>query len=908
MKKLQNKSKISAITFVILLTISAMLVALPTVAAQDVRTKATHAFIGAVPNPVGVTQPVLLHVGITDYMLVSADGWEGLTVTIVDPEGIETSIGPIRTDATGGTGRMFTPTKVGTYTLQTHFPAQEYTWMYPPMFDPEYSGTILYEASTSEPLELVVQDESIPYYPGNPLPSEYWTRPIDAQLREWYKIAGNWLWGPGPYGGADIPNHFAPYNDNAPETAHILWTKPMTTGGVAGGETREHSFECGDAYEGKFGGSLIIAGKLYYMDTSGGFMGAVRPVVYHCVDLHTGEELWAKTFLDNQTISFGQLFYWDSYNYHGVFAYLWVTVGGAAMWGPPMPETWYAFDAYTGNWMYTIENVPSGTTIRGPKGEIYRLQVDQQNGWMALWNSSALGSMEGSWGNSVHLRTLDAGADTAAAQRAWSWNVTIDTGYVGSVQAAWLGDRVVGGSISTEEVSLWGLSLEAGNEGHELFTNTWNAPAEWASGNVSINWGATSLEDSVLVLEAKETVNHYAFSLDTGKFLWVTDSEHYMNMYTNWGTTWGPENLWANIAYGKLFSTGMAGIVYCYDVSNGTLLWSYEANDPYQEILWANNWPIFEAFATDGKIYLYHSEHSPMNPKGRGAPFICLNVTDGSEVWRVDGLFRGTYWGGTPLIGDSIIALYESYDQRVYAIGKGASAITVEAPLAAVTQGLSVTIKGTVMDVSPGTEDTDLQIRFPNGVPAISDDDMGEWMKYVYKQFERPEDATGVPVKLAAIDPHGEYFDIDTATTDTSGNYGFTFKPETEGKYTILATFYGSKAYYGSTTTTYLAVDAAPEEIDLTPLEGSVSDVEGSVNAVEGSVSDLQGSVDSLEDSVTGLEGSVTGLDGSVSDVEGSIGGLESSISNLTTYIIAILALVIVALVIAVYSILKSSK
>jgi len=903
MKELYSKTKISTIALILLLAISATLVALPTAAAQE-QTKATYAFIGAIPNPVGVTQPVLLHVGITDYLSSPEMGWEGLTVSVVDPEGIETSIGPIRTDATGGTGRMFTPMKVGTYILQTHFPAQ---WWNTSGYD-FMSGTFidvktLYEASVSEPLELVVQADAIPYYPGNSLPEEYWTRPIDAQLREWSAIGGNWI------GRPNMPNVYAPYNDYAPDTAHILWTKPLALGGVAGGELEEHSMECGDAYEGKMGMGLwggwpiILEGKVIYMEGSHNF-----PRLYHCIDLHTGEELWAKTFLDNQTISFGQLFYWDSYNYHGVFAYLWVTVGGAAMWGPPMPETWYAFDVYTGNWMYTIENVPSGTTIRGPKGEIYRLQVDQQNGWMALWNSSALGSMAGSWGNDVHMKTLDAAADTAAAQRAWSWNVTIDTGYVGSVQAAWLGDRVVGGSISTEEVSLWGLSLEAGNEGHELFTNTWNAPAEWASGNVSINWGATSLEDSVLVLEAKETVNHYAFSLDTGKFLWVTDSEHYMNMYTNWGTTWGPENLWANIAYGKLFSTGMAGIVYCYDVSNGTLLWSYEVNDPYQEILWANNWPIFEAFATDGKIYLYHSEHSPMNPKGRGAPFVCLNVTDGSEVWRVDGLFRGTYWGGTPLIGDSIIALYESYDQRVYAIGKGASAITVEAPLAAVTQGLSVTIKGTVMDVSPGTEDTDLQIRFPNGVPAISDDDMGEWMKYVYKQFKRPEDATGVPVKLEVIDPNDKYVYIDTATTDTSGNYGFTFKPEAEGQYLIMATFYGSDGYYGSTTTTYLTVDPAPEEIDLTPLEGSVSDVEGSVNAVESSVSDLQGSVDSLEDSVTGLEGSVTGLEGSVSDVEGSIGGLESSISNLTTYILAILALVIVALVIAVYSILKSRK
>jgi len=164
----------------------------------------------------------------------------------------------------------------------------------------------------------------------------------------------------------------------------------------------------------------------------------------------------------------------------------------------------------------------------------------------------------------------------------------------------------------------------------------------------------------------------------------------------------------------------------------------------------------------------------------------------------------------------------DTYDQRVYAIGKGPSVTTVSAAPKVVAKGSSVLIEGMVMDNSPGTEDTVLQLRFPNGVPVVSDESMSDWMLYVYKQFEKP-DATGVEVKLEAIDPDGGYVDIGTATTDSSGNYGFTFEPEMEGQYLIMATFYGSGGYYGSTTTTYLTVDPAPEEYPDVPTASEVA-------------------------------------------------------------------------------------
>lgn len=98
--------------------------------------------------------------------------------------------------------------------------------------------------------------------------------------------------------------------------------------------------------------------------------------------------------------------------------------------------------------------------------------------------------------------------------------------------------------------------------------------------------------------------------------------------------------------------------------------WTYEVTDPYSEMLWSNNWWVKPLFITDGKIYVFHTEHSPVDPRPRGAPFVCLDAETGEVIFRVDGAFRTTRWGGRGMIADSIIALMDTYDQRIYAICK----------------------------------------------------------------------------------------------------------------------------------------------------------------------------------------------------------------------------------------------
>jgi hypothetical protein len=209
-------------------------------------------------------------------------------------------------------------------------------------------------------------------------------------------------------------------------------------------------------------------------------------------------------------------------------------------------------------------------------------------------------------------------------------------------------------------------------------------------------------------------------------------------------------------------------------------------------------------FVADDKVYLVESEHSPNQPLPRGAPIVCLNATTGKNIWQSTNNY---YYRTNVIMADNIIALMSMYDQQIYAIGKGPSETTVQAPGASIEFGKSLVITGTVNDISPGTSKYELTARFPNGVPAVSDESVSSWMEYVYMQMPRPTNATGVPVSISVIDSNGNYRTIGSTTTDANGFYSFQWAPDITGKYTVIATFEGTNAYYGSFAEAAFAVD-----------------------------------------------------------------------------------------------------
>ena len=72
----RSRTKAIAIALFLMFAMVISSLALSPVNAQD--SKKTYPYIGAVPNPVGVGQETLLHLGITDpHALGAGYGWEG---------------------------------------------------------------------------------------------------------------------------------------------------------------------------------------------------------------------------------------------------------------------------------------------------------------------------------------------------------------------------------------------------------------------------------------------------------------------------------------------------------------------------------------------------------------------------------------------------------------------------------------------------------------------------------------------------------------------------------------------------------------------------------------------------------------------------------------------------------------
>ncbi|MEM2108676.1 MAG: PQQ-binding-like beta-propeller repeat protein, partial [Candidatus Bathyarchaeia archaeon] len=698
----------------------------------------------------------------------------------------------------GGTGVTYTPDIPGTYYAQMSFPEQQVevaTLGLP-------AGTIL-EASTTDKLEIKVQTEPLEYWPGVPLPSEYWSRPINAQFREWSSIAGNWLMAKGYFIDMDAPG-----NDNAPEAPHILWAKPLVKGGLgalggglAGGTSGDHAFEDGDAYEGLFGQPVIIGGVLYFNRYKASGDTAVEQEVV-AVDLRTGNEVWVRNW-NNTRLAFGQTFYWDSFNYHAVFAILWTTIG----------TTWHAYEASTGRWIYSITGVQTGTgtNIYGPNGEILRYTVNLAAGWMLKWNTTRVvterriqqyGPVETNQAHGSYLREYMG--TTFNGTLGIEWNVTIPKGLPGSVVAT-LDDRILGanfatGSLAPSALVVWALSTKTETRGQLLFNISWSPPRPDARYRLE----AASVKDGIFVIVCAETTEKWGFDINTGRQLWgPTAKQDYKDAWQ-----YASGGVWEFIYNGKLYSAGTGGTVYVYDVKTGNRLWTYDFVDRYHEFLFGNNWFIYAAFIADGKFYFNYAEHSPGDPKERGSQMVCLDAETGEEIWRLN--YYGTVWGGKPVIGDSIIACLNSYDSRIYAIGKGPSATTLAASPEISMHGGKVLLKGMVTDISPGTDDIAIQKRFPGGVPVVADECMSAWMEYVYMQFPRPADVKGVEVVISVLDPNGNCYEVARATTDASGFFSAVFEPPVPGKYTVIAEFKGSKAYWGSYAETAIYVEDAP--------------------------------------------------------------------------------------------------
>lgn len=184
--------------------------------------------------------------------------------------------------------------------------------------------SLAYNPSTSNTVVLVVQQQQV-VAPSNSLPTSYWTRPINAQNYAWASISSNWVMSAWNETGSSFFPGGRAFDDGSayqgegtsPNSAHILWTAPLTFGGLAGGNFGSATFYQGASYEQFFTPPVIIGGILYYNGIAAEEPTANNIIAINMTDGHT---LFT---IPNTSLSFGQIYNYVSPNQAGTYAYLW---------------------------------------------------------------------------------------------------------------------------------------------------------------------------------------------------------------------------------------------------------------------------------------------------------------------------------------------------------------------------------------------------------------------------------------------------------------------------------------------------------------------------------------------------------------------------------------------------------
>jgi outer membrane protein assembly factor BamB len=799
--KISNKTTATAVSLFLMLAIAVSLIALPAANAHSPPwTIQSYLNIHVAPNPVGRGQQATI-VMFTTWALPGASigndiRFHNFKLTITKPNGdTEIQTYDVVPDSGGSVFTVYTPDQIGTYTLLLEYPGQTYEW------SGAYQNDVI--LGSSKTVTFVVQEEQIGKVPDTPLPTEYWMRPIDAQNFLWSEVSSNWL------GGAAVGDRWQK-DGSAPRTSHVMWTKPIQLGGLVGGnEAPDATYYGGFSYETRFNNPMIISGILYYQlplghSGSGGGFAAV--------DLHTGEQIW---FRDDVVPSKAQLFsFQQTPNQHGVVGgILWATAG----------STWTAIDAFTGKNAFTLTHVPGGTEVYATgyeaeqnNGMIVRYVLNYnttaKSGWLALWN------------NTLAITSVDVvqsgpgwrpNGGTYDASDAYSWNATITADLTGDSNPAIVGiipgDLILGRSsgvtlasnwrVTPDPYTMWAISdRDDGTRGDLLWKKEYPAPP----GNLTRMLAHQPIDpvNRVFLMSDRETDKRYGFSLDNGALLWSTEVEEREIQYYSARQGFP--------AYGILYISGYGGEILAYSTLNGTLLWKYNNTDLGTSTPWGLT-PTHISAIADGVVYAFSGEHSPNKPLYHGYRTRAIDAFTGEELWTLKGWAASGL--GTTLapiaIADGYLVYWNLYDGQVYTVGKGPSATTVSIQNDVIIHGETVMVKGTVMDIAAGTKQPELAARFPDGVPAVSDENMTAWMEYVYMQQPRPT-ATGVNVTLTVLDPNNNVYEIGTATTDSNGMYKLLWEPLVPGEYTVIAQFTGSEGYWPSYAETAIGVLEAP--------------------------------------------------------------------------------------------------
>jgi hypothetical protein len=808
----------------------------------------TWTFGIASPNPVGVGQTfnlIVMNPQVPPNALLGNNIRYQFHVVITKPDGSTETLpaagqtggdvgagqggianGVFVSDSTGSTYTAYTPNQVGNYSITVFFHQLKYLWYTITGNSTSNGGDNNYYGTTflasNQTITVNVQQDPVQIN-GLPLiqsmPTEYWTRPIEGQNTAWYTVSSNWLCNSKDRDNGGAENRYQA-DGTAPNSPHILWTRPTEDNGIVGGTgvgrtDTGNAFNAGSQYQPRFNTQIIMYGRLYYTPN---FIYSGTSELFDCVDLKTGELIYEVNTTQatgrSNVPSFGYYYSDDNPNEHGIANPGWLFSSNYAVGYQPERGIPYL----------NITGVPTGFEVMGPAGENLRYVLGGSNAngyYLGQWNSS----------KAIQPRSPSSTPVNASTISNYDWNQSLSFKFSTSptVRAVHYGDYIWGsnGSWPTgtsgpsyyypSEVTVWAISIKPESLGQLLYMKNLDTDDEATNQNIMFE-RASGAEQRFVAIEVP-SCKFIIYDMTNGNIIAQTDAQADFQSYGYF--TWPSliSQTQTKMAYGILYTGGYTGAVSAYSLANGSLLWRDIYPSGGEKI---PNFVQMIGLIADGKIYVGTHEHSADTPLYKGERVHALNATTGQMIWDMSG------WAYpmTFATADGILIYWNNYDGQIYALGKGPSALTVEAPKAAIGLETSLVISGTVTDISAGTKQQEQAARFPNGVPAVSDAAQPQWMEYVYMQKGRPTNTTGVPVSIDVIDSNGNYRNIGTTTSDASGAFSLQWTPDIAGKYTVVATFAGSESYWPSYSETSFAVDPAAATPVSTVAPGqSVSDM-----------------------------------------------------------------------------------
>ena len=777
----------------------------------------TIAHLSFRPNPIGLNQPVLVNIWMQPPIHVTHYLKEAFLVTLTKPDGTEVKFGPMSSYKGDATAWFeYIADQVGTWTLKfdflgTYFPAGNYTmiagtWSAQRGEDTivDFPLSVYYRPSSDGPYELEVQEDMVLSWPPSPLPTDYWTRPISPENREWWSIAGSYpatgIVGGGPDWPAEtniyMSNYdFIPYVQ-APNTAHIAWKRQGEVSGLIGGTLGQISLTGGGGNP-----TIVYAGRCYQTLTK--VVNGVPTTVWQCYDLRTGEIYWEQTGVTRIPTMVGyrertvEMVPGEEAAKTGLRVGLMYVGGGRLIQYDPWDGT-LATSVGAGRMNISIAPLSSGTFLANPETFLTVQNLGGGNRRLITWTLEGYLAHSSQAAPDITVKVLNNVSFPFSSYNVADYEAMIGvrTESIETISAG--GKPAVAGGLAYSQ-RIMAVSLTTG----QLL---WNITTDASKGTEGAFSGSTRIADHGKFAIRLNDGHWHCWDLKTGQKLWVSE-------LSSW--PWGIFGVYGSTSYGGLIIYQQYDGVVAYDWDTGKVVWhyKYEAPFPYDTPYTGPDGETVMSFydsairVADGKVYTSNTEHSVGQPIPRGWKIHCIDAATGEGIWNLTGAMS------VGAVADGYITASNSYDGYMYVFGKGKSATTVTASPKTIAKGAKVLIEGTVLDQSPAQPST----------PCVSKDSMALQMEYLHMQH--PIDGitgdaiiTGVPVTLTAVDSNGNYIDIGTTTTEGYyGTFSYAWTPPEENKYTIIASFAGDDSYGISGAAS--AVEVGPAISPNVPIE-----------------------------------------------------------------------------------------